>query len=438
MHFATGEPTTRLARPPSLDPKGIDMTPRTSFHRQVLALSLLVIATACGGQVTEQGPANAPTSTVAATTGTTGLSSPIPDYSWELNGTGTATTGDLDVEFLGAFDATPGAVSFDGYTGHAVTTGPFALDTAASFTIAAWVNYAARSEIAAAVSQLAEVTGVFQLGVGEASQWWFMMKTEDRTGLDYAVWVDGPPAKPGGQWTHLVGVSDQGDGMLRLFLDGELAGEVPFDAPLGANGPLTIGRAQFDATPGNFWPGAIDLVQVFQRALDEDQVAELNAVNRPQDPPPAMPAPDPSTYAEGILTGTWDYVIPAEDAPILRDALGVPDAKELGIRIGFDGHTWWQGFVIDGELMLEPGGVPAGDGGTFLIDGSVMVQANAWGHGVLEWRLEDDQLSLAILEICNDETGVCLTDRNQILEADPFVFAVVEHTYVKSGDDGGY
>ncbi len=417
------------------------MVPRTSIHRQLLAVGLLLMTTACGGSADEQGQPTDTGSTVAATAQTASspvASMPNPDYSWELSSTGSATAGEFDVEFLGAFDAALGAVSFDGYTGHATTTAPFPLDTTSSFTIAAWVNYAASSEIAAAVSHLGEVTGLFQLGVGETSQWWFMMKTEDRTGLDYAVWVDGPQATPGDRWTHLVGVSDQESGMLRLFLDGELAGEMPFGAPLRAAGPLTIGRAQFDANPGNFWPGAIDLVQVYLMALNPDQVAELSSATRPQDPPPAMPAPDPSTYAGGILNGTWDYVIPTEDSSVFRDALEVPDAKELRIRIGFDNHTWWQSFVVDGELMVEPGGVPAGDGGTFLIDGSVMIQANAGGHGVLEWRLEDDQLTVTLLEICNLDAQECLTDRNEILAADPFVFEVVEHTYVKSGDDGSY
>ncbi len=42
-----------------------------------------------------------------------------------------------------------------------------------------------------------------------------------------------------------------------------------------AAGPLTIGRSKFDGRPGDFWPGAVDDVRVFDRALSAKEVAAL-------------------------------------------------------------------------------------------------------------------------------------------------------------------
>ena len=365
------------------------------------------------------------------------------DYSWKLDGDGSAAAGELELEFVGAHMLSDEAVSFDGHTGHAISSAPGPIDTTQSFTVTAWVNYAAPSEIAAAVSQLADTTGAFQLGIGETSQWWFMMKTADQTGLDNAAWAEGATTSPSSVWVHLAGVHDADEGVIRLFVDGELAGETPFSTPVAASGPMTIGRAQFDATPGNFWPGAIADVGIYRAVLTANQIAELHATTAPAGSPPAQPAPDPSTYADGILTGTWDYVLgpaEAELADVLVSDFGLDGAAEIRVRFGYDDHKFWQSFVIDGELMLEPGGVPAGDGGTFVIEGEEIIFSNMWGQGIYQWHLDGDQLTLTLLASCNTEhtPPLCIDDRQQLIESDPFVVFVSEHTYTKSGDDPSY
>ena len=422
------------------------------------AFAALLLVAACGG---DDDPATAGTQAVAdpvavSTTAPRAATPPstqaeiatppatlTPDFAWAFTSAGSPTAGDLELEFVGAHSLGDEAVSFDGYTGHAVTATPGPLDTTRSFTVTAWVNYAAPSEIAAAVSQLADTTGAFQLGVGENSQWWFMMKTEDRTGLDYASWVEGTATSPSSRWVHLVGVYDHEAGIIQLFVDGKLTGETPFTTPVAAIGPLTIGRAQFDANPGNFWPGAIADVATYQSALTAGQVAELHATTAPAGPPPAQPEPDPSTYADGALNGTWDYVLgPAEHelADVLVGEFGSTGTEEIGIRFGFDDHEWWQGFVVDGELQLEPGGVPAGSGGTFVVGGDEMIQSGSGAMSVYQWQLDGDQLSLTLLATCNTEhtPPLCIDNHDEIADVDPFVILVTEHTYTKSGDDPSY
>ena len=370
--------------------------------------------------------------------------SPLPIAAWDLDGDGTASVGNSTLEFSGAYEFSDTAVAFDGYTGSASTSAPGPIDTTASFSVSAWVNYAERiSESSVAVSQLGEVSYAFALSVSPMGQWGLTMKTEDRTGGgQYAVRIDGTEAVPSGSWTHLVGIYDKEAGVIRLYVNGKPQAEASFGEPFKANKSLTIGSGQFDSHPGNFWPGAIDEVAVYQSALTAEQVAEIYQTTKPMSPPPFQPAPDASTYANGILNGTWDYVMTEEDKVLLNaDGLKAEsgyDADELRIRMGFNNHTWWQGSVFDGKLWLL-NGVPEGDGGTFRIEGDRLIQIGAQGRAQVTyaWVLDGDQLTLTVVEECEiTPNGLnCRDDRSQM---DPIMVRITEHTYTKSGDDGSY
>jgi hypothetical protein len=364
---------------------------------------------------------------------------PLSVAAWNLDGDGTASAGDSALEFSGAYEFSDTAVSLDGYTGNASTSAPGPIDTTASFSVSAWVNYADRvSDISVAVSQLGEVTGLFGLGVGDTGQWMFAMKTEDRTGPQLSVRTNGSQAIPSKSWTHLVGIYDKEAGVIRLYVNGKPQAEAAFTAPLKANGPLAVGRSQFDSHPGNFWPGAIGEVAVYQAALTPEQVAEIYQTTKPSSPPPPQPAPDPSTYANGILNGTWDFVVSDEDArQFFLSDYGVK-ADDVRVRLGFNNHQWYEAAVFDGKLYLH-NGVPEGDGGTFHIKGDRLIQIGGQGRVQVAytWVLDGDQLTLTAVEECDvTSTGLnCRDDRSQM---DPIMIMITEHTYTKSGDDGSY
>lgn len=418
------------------------MRPRSGWWAASIMVSMLVLA-ACGGGSEGNDTTAASTTTVpeaAATTTvheTTVVTIPDPVSAWPLDGSGDPSVGDSVVEFSGAFELAEEAVSFDGYTGNGVTSEPVPVDTTQSFTVAVWVNYPAMSEIANAVSGLGEQTAIFGLGVGEAN-YQFYMKTEDRTGLEYAGLAEGPPKTVTPGWTHLVGVHDAESGMLRLHFNGELAGEAEFTTPLRAEGALVIGRGQFDGNPGNFWPGAVGDVAIYDVALTADQIEVLYHGTRPAAGPPARPAPDPSSYANGILDGTWDYITNEEEAAfILENYAGLVDsADEVIIRMGFDGYEWWEGKVFDGVLLLVDG-VPEGSRGTLHIEDDRLIQAGAEGQVTFQWVLDDDQLTLTVLEECTSSSGglTCTDDRSQM---DQSMILVTEHTYTRSSDDPSY
>lgn len=404
---------------------------RRSLTKSALLAGLLMVVTACGAALSGATPTTSSTEpeTVDSVVGRV----PVPLARWSLDRESN------ELELVGAYELSSAGLAFDGYSGHAITRNRGPLDTTESFTVSAWVNYANKSGIALAVGQLADVTSVFGLGVGIDQKWIFGMKKEDLTGPEHNVVAYGPVASRSNVWVHLTGVSDRAAGTIRLFVNGKLEAEVPYARPLNAGGPLTIGRGQFDAVAHNFWPGAVIDVSVFQTALSADQIKALYDTTRPASPPPPMPAPDPSLYANGRLNGTWDYTVPdGEFKAFVISNFGMSGADEVVLRLGFDNHVWWQGVLFDGELFLE-NGVIEGDGGTIRIEDDLLVTTQAEGTAevTLRWTLEGDTLSMTAIEVCGlspDPTD-CSTDRSKM---DPIMIQILENGFVKSGDDASY
>ena len=413
-------------------------------QRLVLAFLLLAVA-ACGSAATSDEPtttvadAHASTTEDAVARTAAPVVLPDPDYAWDFNGDGKAGAGGVDVELLGAYETGADAVAFDGYTGHGMAAEGL-VDTTDSFTLSAWANHAKPRGFSAVLGVLGDDSYAAALGIGYDAEWFFATKTADITGFENTVAVQTAPGVAGSGWTHVVGVYDSAAGLIRLYVDGERVGDAATDVLFSAKGPLTIGRGQFDGGPGNYWAGAVSRVAVYQSVLTDAQVTAIYESTRPSSPPPPLPAPDPSTYANGILNGTWDYVLDEDGAQLLLEDYAdfVDSADEVTVRIGFDNHEWWEGILFDGELVLH-NGVPEGAGGTFIIDGNELIISEAEGYGVNEWTLTENQLTLEIVEFCpiEDPEQTCYA-------ADPLdpdwklPIAIFNHTFTKSSDDPSY
>ena len=120
------------------------------------------------------------------------------------------------------------------------------------------------------ISQVDDVTGAgrYWLGISNG-ELWTALRTSGQWGLSYT----------GSSWDsmdwHHVGVVWDGN-RRHLYLDGvEVAADAGSIGSLEAcTGALYIGTNKL-TTPGYFWPGEIDDVQIFTRALTAAEVAEL-------------------------------------------------------------------------------------------------------------------------------------------------------------------
>ncbi|MFC8731349.1 LamG-like jellyroll fold domain-containing protein [Luteimicrobium sp. NPDC057192] len=167
-------------------------------------------------------------------------------------------------------DAAAGAaLQLSGSGQAAQTTGPV-LDTAGSFTAGAWVRLDRLRSWATAVSQDGTVSSGFYLQYSQADNRFAFSTSEGRA------LADAVPET--GRWYHLVGVHDADQGTYTLYVDGVPQAKV-WAQPAGdpAAGRFAIGRGFSGGGPSDFWPGAVDEVAVWDRALTATEVASLDA-----------------------------------------------------------------------------------------------------------------------------------------------------------------
>ncbi len=369
---------------------------------RLTAVGALVVLTSCAGATPSAEPAT-PGSSEAAPTMATDASLPEPVIALTFAGAPTTLSGDIVLSASGLYDQSPNAISFDGLTGYLVSEGSGPVKVTKSFSVSAWASLAHEADAGAIVSQVGEEAGGFSLGIGE-STWNFWMKDADTNEPGHTFRAKADPALVNlDRWVHLVGVFDEESGEELLYVDGQLAAETPFDAPWQPKGALTIGRSQYRGAPGDFWPGAVASVTIYQAALSAEQVAYLDATTGPSGAPPPLLRPD--LHGNALLDGTWDAVLDEADAEWVLEEFSdfLPQAgQEVTVRIGIDGYDWWLGFLFDGELYLNNGDTE-GDGGVldFVDDRVVMVGADGRVRATYAWALDGDALTLTLVEQCD-------------------------------------
>lgn len=317
---------------------------------------------------------------------------------------GTESTTELTLH--GGVEKHGDVLVFDGVTGYASAPAPLRLDTTKSFTVAAWVSYEEERAFANVVSQIGDVAASFFLGrIAEDGAYNFSMKDADTNDPGHTIRAQaGRSETDASAWVHLAGVFDADAGALTLYVDGENVAETDFDAPWQAAGSVVIGASQAHGTPSDFWPGAITQVHLVPAMSSEAEVAELMNLTRPSGEPPTLSATDPSSYGDGVLDGTWEYVLTPDEAAFVNGE--IPKAERGGIgdltalRLGFDSENWWQGMAAGDDLWLVDG-VPEGDRGVFTIEGDSLTTDNGFSVVTYDWSLTGEQLTLVVTDCAN-------------------------------------
>jgi hypothetical protein len=163
------------------------------------------------------------------------------------------------------------AMSLDGVTGYAVTSGPV-VDNRKSYSISTWARPVATSD-GVLISQADD--DIAGLGISvSAGHWAFETRSSDDT--DPVRAVSGAQVQVG-EWSHIVGVYDATARSLALYVNGDHAGEIPFErTALNADGPLRIGAGFSDGEPADLFRGEVDDMRVYDRILVPDEVRELS------------------------------------------------------------------------------------------------------------------------------------------------------------------
>lgn len=154
------------------------------------------------------------------------------------------------------------------------------LDTAASYSVAAWVRLDAVGTYHTFLSADADRLSAFYLQLRDGEAFAFTTFPADDTGASPCVAM-GAMRPRAGEWYHLVGTRDAVTGAQRLYQDGVLVGAATCPGAFGATGPLVVGRGRWDSAPTDFLTGGIDEVFVTDAVLSPREVVEVTLHDRP-------------------------------------------------------------------------------------------------------------------------------------------------------------
>ncbi len=164
------------------------------------------------------------------------------------------------------------ALQFDGATQLLRITDHPSFHNPQSFTVAAWVflDMAVDSHVAVGKTYEGGIENSFNLFLntdGTCMEWF----QESGPALRCTV-----GSNLLGRWSHMMQIWDGSE--MVLYLDGIRAVSASFSETILFDGhDVTIGADEDDGTAKVFWPGRIDEVHIFDRALAVDEIAELSA-----------------------------------------------------------------------------------------------------------------------------------------------------------------
>ncbi|MEV4178193.1 LamG-like jellyroll fold domain-containing protein [Nonomuraea sp. NPDC049709] len=216
---------------------------------------------------------------------------PSPTGHWKLDdGTGTTAadssgngrpaTLQSGASWIGGRNG--GAIMLNGTSGYAATTGSV-LRTDRSFTVSTWAFLNRRGDWFTALAQAGQQQSAFYLQYSrELDAWRFVAPSADTASPTAYAAVDAATPAATGEWTHLTGVYDSGARQLRLYVNGALAGQAT-GTIWNAGGPFMIGAAKSGGQVSNRFPGGVDDVRAYDRALSDSEVRELHRT-----PPPGL------------------------------------------------------------------------------------------------------------------------------------------------------
>ncbi|MCX5602595.1 LamG domain-containing protein [Streptomyces phaeochromogenes] len=223
--------------------------------------------------------------------------------------TGTAARAGTGVTFGGPAPAgtkTSATVRLDG-SGHGfLTPDAPAADIRKTFAVSAWVRPAETGRNMTVASQDANGAPGFGLGLrrqDSGSAWSFAIGSAQVSG--------GTPET--GEWAHVLGLYDAETAKARLYINGHEVGTAADAAPAEAAGAFQIGRTRGAAGYRDRWQGDIGDVQVHDRVVVPDEMAEL-------------------TYRKPKLLGHWSLES-ATDGVSPEQSDGVPLRLGTGASI---------------------------------------------------------------------------------------------------------
>ncbi|OLF14983.1 hypothetical protein BU204_24045 [Actinophytocola xanthii] len=246
-----------------------------------------------------------------------------------------------------------GAVHLDGQDDTVVTGAP-AVRTDQSYSVAAWVkaDRFTTGRSMTAVSQDGTANSGFYLQYDlTQKKWAFVRLPASQT--DPTGYVVAAPRTPvPGTWVHLTGVFDAPSRTMSFYVDGEPAGVLRTGeaAPWSAEGPLVVGRGMYRGQQVDHWPGSVDEVQTYTRALAPEEIRSIVTRSDVTAGAWRLDGDADDTSGRG-LTGSWtgtpgwtegqgDHPDPADQAAVFTGANSVSAPNAVNTADSFSVSAW--------------------------------------------------------------------------------------------------
>ena len=276
---------------------------------------------------------------------------------WDLNGVLTDATGNghvlLHRNATAEIPATFGAARIS----QAVTlngvdqrlTAATLVDTTHTYSVSAWVKPdRADTRSYTVASQDGPTASTFFLEyLGDQGRWAFSVAEASGGTIRHATSTLPPlPA----MWTHLLGVYDTTAGKARLYVNGHLEGEVAVTAGSASNGSFALGRAKRNGGPVDFFPGAIDEVRVYDRALT---VADARGL---WDLGSAIVAPRPTAFRtdQSFTVAAWARPAGYDSAARVVLSVGADMYSPVMLSYRPEWRRWVASAVNGSETLSDP------------------------------------------------------------------------------------
>lgn len=210
---------------------------------------------------------------------------PLDEPATQADGTATTTvTGRADVEpavfhggvTAGSAGAQDQALTLDGTTGYAATRSSH-VNNQHSYSVVAWAKLSTKPSHAGIVAtQTGTYRPGFELYYSATYGWSFDAYSADSDSATIVRAAQGDTThSPAGVWTQLLGSYDANTDDMRLYVNGAWVATTTFAAPFYGGGPTQIGAGSYDGAPASFFPGQIDDVQLYDRALSASEAAAM-------------------------------------------------------------------------------------------------------------------------------------------------------------------
>ncbi|QFY10214.1 LamG domain-containing protein [Nonomuraea phyllanthi] len=230
----------------------------------------------------------------------------------------------------GAVGVSGKALSLDGTDDYAVVGTPH-INTFRSFAVSVWARLETKPGHSAVLltQQGRHRSGVELFYSAYLDRWVLNQHESDTPDAGQVLAVQSAGGLPqAGEWAHLVGVHDTVANTLTLYVNGVKAGQVALNTPWYAAGVFQVGAGLYNGVPGNFFPGQIDDIRLFDRVVSADEVKQLFK-QRP------------------VVAARWRFTEAEGTPPVTRDDSTSGNAMTLngGAQVGPGG--------IDGSVTLD-------------------------------------------------------------------------------------